>query len=152
MKKYMEIIVQFKFVWGLFFTGSIIIYTIINMLLGKTSMDFITVWQFILLTITLTFIYYLIFGEFILKTLHVRYKVLVHFLLSYMTLLIGAHLLKWIDTSNVSHLGLFTIGCIILYLAVSLSFFMYYKSTGEQLNKKLALYKRQKSGEEKHND
>ncbi len=147
MKRYMTFIVQFKFVWALIFTASIIIYAFISMLFGKTSMDFITVWQFVLLTVTLTLIYYIAFGELILGTLHAKYKIFIHFLLSYITLLIGAHLLEWLDISNIYHLGLFTLGCIILYLSLCFAFFMYYKATGEQLNNKLALYKQQKNKE-----
>ncbi len=145
MKKHMEFIVQFKFVWSMFFTAFIIIYSMVNMLLGQESMTFITIWQFVFLTVILTLIYYLAFGDLALKGLQQKYKVLIHFFLSYSVLLLAVYWFGWFEISNGYLLGLFTLGCIILYLSISFSLYVYYKSTGEQLNNKLALYKAQKN-------
>jgi hypothetical protein len=144
VKKYMELIVQFKFVWGLFFTASILLYSIVSMFIGKTSMDFILIWQFVAITMLLTFIHYLIFGEFINISLSPKFKVLVHFVLCYITMLVSVNILSWIDISSLYSVGIFTVGYVTLYLSLTLSFFIYYKITGEKLNNKLAIYKQKK--------
>lgn len=146
MKKYMELIVQFKFVWGLIFTAAILLYSIVNMFLGRNSMEFIVIWQFVLITMILVFIHFLIFGEFIFRTLSSRYKLLLHFLLCYITLLVSAaYVLKWIDLSKIYTLAIFTISYLFIYLAMSFSLYVYYRATGEKLNNRLAIYKEKKN-------
>jgi hypothetical protein len=140
----MELIVQFKFVWGLIFTAAIILYTTINMILGKTTMEYIVVWQLAAVTIFLTFIYYLIFGEYILRNVSTKLKVFTHFSLSYTILLISGLSSNLIDISKLNHYVIFTIGYVILYLSIIFSLYAYYRLTGEELNKRLAVYKQKK--------
>ncbi len=145
MKKHIELIVQFKFVWGLIFTAAILLYTIVNMILGNSSMEFIIIWQFVLITILLTFIYYLTFGEFIFTKFSSKSKLVLNFLLCYITLFISAYMLKWISISKPHTLLVFTLAYIFLYLSISFSLYVYYKITGEQLNNKLKIYKQRKN-------
>jgi len=35
MKRFMELIVQFKFVWGLIFSATILLYSVVAMLYGR---------------------------------------------------------------------------------------------------------------------
>jgi len=141
----MELIVQFKFVWGLIFTAAIILYTTINMILGKTSMEYIVVWQIVAVTMLLTFIYYLIFGEYILSNASTKLKICTHFSLSYVILLMSGFATDLMDISKLNHYVIFTVGYVILYLSVIFSLFAYYKLTGEELNKRLAVYKQKKN-------
>jgi hypothetical protein len=140
----MELIVQFKFVWGLIFTAAIILYTTIKMILGETAMEYIVVWQLAAVTIFLTFIYYLIFGEYILRNTSTMLKVFIHFSLSYTTLLISGLTTNLIDISKLNHYVIFTVGYVILYLSIIFSLYAYYRLTGEELNKRLAVYKQKK--------
>lgn len=145
MNKYMKTWVQFKFVWGLIFTASIILYTTISMLLGKSSMNFIVVWQFAFATLLLTAQYYLMFSELIINSMSNRTRISIHFAISYVTLLILGWLMKLMDITDLSHIAIFTVGIVLLYLAAMFSLFVYYKATGEELNKKLAAYKQKKN-------
>jgi len=145
MKKAMEIIVQAKFIWGLFFTAAVVVYTIVNMFLGNTSIEVIAIWQLLLLTIIIVLIQYLIFGEFILVNLSIKKKILIHLPLCYITILKFVNLYGWINISNYTTLGIFSGIYIIFYLGILNSLHMYYKITGEQLNSKLAIYKQNKN-------
>jgi hypothetical protein len=145
MKKQFELIVQFKFVWGLIFTATILLYSVVSMFLGNSSMEFILIWQFVLITMLLTFIHYLTFGEFLFTRLSSKLRLAIHFLLCYITLFISAYLLEWINISKVNSLAIFTLGYVFLYLAISFSLYVYYRITGEQLNNKLAIYKQKKN-------
>jgi hypothetical protein len=140
----MELIVQFKFVWGLIFTAAILLYTTINMILGKTAMEYIVVWQLAAVTIFLTFIYYLIFGEYILRNSSTILKVFIHFSVSYTIMLISGLSANLIDISKFNHYVIFTVGYVILYLSIIFSLYVYYRLTGEELNKRLAVYKQKK--------
>jgi hypothetical protein len=140
----MELIVQFKFVWGLIFTAAILLYTTINMILGKTAMEYIVVWQLAAVTIFLTFIYYLIFGEYILRNSSTMLKVFIHFSVSYTIMLISGLSANLIDISKFNHYVIFTVGYVILYLSIIFSLYVYYRLTGEELNKRLAVYKQKK--------
>lgn len=141
MKKFVEFTVQFKFVWGLFFTAAMLLYTMISMVFGVKSMEFTVVWQFVFITLILTFFHYLIFGELILSSAKTKYKVMIHFILCYVTLFIWGIFLNCVNISKVISVTIFTIGYIILYSLCMLSFYIYYKSTGEELNNKLTAYK-----------
>lgn len=144
MKKFMELAVQFKFVWGLINTAAIILYSTVSMLLGKTSMEFIVVWQFAVITFVLVFVHFLIFGEYILSSLMMKYKLIIHFVLCYIISLVSTIILKWVDFSNLHSVAIFSGAYTLIYLAVCFSLYMYYKGTGEKLNDKLASYKRKK--------
>lgn len=144
MKKHMELIVQFKFVWGLFFTASILLYTVISMILGNKSMEFTLIWKFVIITMLLTFIHYLIWGEFILIKTSSKHKLIIHFILCYTTLLIFANVINWMVITNLYHVAIFSLYYIVLYLSIIFSLYMYYKGTGEVLNDRLAMYKARK--------
>jgi hypothetical protein len=145
MKKFMEITVQFKFVWGLFFTAAIMIYTTISMILGNTSMDLITVWQLVGVTMIVTFYHYLFFGELILTSIGLKTKVIIHCVLCYITLLGFSHLFNWVNALKYNELAIFTVSYIFLYLACIHSFYVYYKATGEELNNRLTAYKQKRN-------
>lgn len=144
MKKQFELIVQFKFVWGLIFTATILLYSFISMFQGKKSMEFVLIWQFVAITMILTLIHYLIFGEFIFKSVSTKHKIVFHFGLCYLLMILSSTILNWIDITSLKGIGGFTIFYILLYLSICFSLYMYYKITGEQLNNKLAKYKEQK--------
>ncbi|KGK89953.1 hypothetical protein SDC9_125427 [bioreactor metagenome] len=141
MKKFVEFTVQFKFVWGLFFTAAMLLYTTISMILGAKSMEFVVVWKFVLITLIITSFHYLIFGELILSTTKTKYKVMIHSILCYVTLFIWSAFLNWVSISSIISVMIFTLGYITLYSLCMLSFYIYYKSTGEELNNRLTAYK-----------
>lgn len=145
MKKAMEVLVQFKFVWGLFFAATVIIYTIINMLLGNTSMELIVIWQLFLLSIVLALIQYLVFGEFVLTDFSLKKKIFIHFPLCYFIILMFMYIFNWISFYNLSLLAKYTGAYLFIYLTLINSLYMYYKVTGEELNSRLAIYKQNKN-------
>jgi hypothetical protein len=145
MKKFVEITVQFKFVWGLFFSASLLLYTTISMILGNSSMELIVVWQLVAITLLLTFFHYLFFGELILTSLSMKLKVIIHSVLCYLTILLLFCLFSWIKLSNPSDLSIFTGGYIFLYFCCISSFYIYYKITGEELNDRLTAYKEKRN-------
>lgn len=145
MKKAIELLLQFKFVWGLFYAAAIVIYTIVNMLLGKSSMEFVVVWQLFILTVALVFVQYLIFGEFVLNHISMRRKFFIHFFLCYILILTFMVLCNWLSFHNLSSIGIYTGVYLFFYLGCLNSLHWYYKITGEELNSKLAVYKERKN-------
>ena len=145
MKKFLEITVQSKFVWGLFFGSAMLIYTVISMILGNSSMELIVVWQLVAITLLLTFFHYLFFGEFILASLGMKLRVIIHSMICYITLLLSSGLFNWINISRLNHLAIFTGAYIFFYLSCILSFYVYYKATGEELNDRLIAYKEKRN-------
>jgi hypothetical protein len=141
----MEITVQFKFVWGLFFTAAMMIYTTVSMILGNKSIDLIVVWQLVALTMIITLYHYLFFGELILNSISLKLKVTIHSILCYATLLIACQLFSWIDISKLEDLTISTGTYIFLYIACIYSFYVYYKATGEELNQRLTAYKQNRN-------
>lgn len=144
MKKFMELTVQMKLVWSIFFAGAMLIYVIISMIAGNSTMELITVWQLVGLTLVITIIHYLFFGEIILISLNTKYKILIHSILCYVLLLFSSHYFNWINMYKTNDFLIFTFSYIFMYLACMFSFYIYYKSTGEELNKKLTDYKQKK--------
>jgi hypothetical protein len=144
MKRFMELIVQFKFVWGLIFSATILLYSVVAMLYGKTAMDFILIWQLVGITLVLGVIHLLIYGEFILRSLNTKYKAVIHFIACYIVCFVSVDILKWVDILNIKEVLVFSGVYIVIYLSLFLSLYMYYKFTGEQLNDRLAAYKQNK--------
>lgn len=144
MKRFMELIVQFKFVWGLIFSATILLYSVVAMLYGETAMDFILIWQLVGITLVLGVIHLLIYGEFILRSLNTKYKAVIHFIACYIVCFVSVDILKWVDILNIKEVLVFSGVYIVIYLSLFLSLYMYYKFTGEQLNDRLAAYKQNK--------
>jgi hypothetical protein len=145
MKKFVEITVQFKFVWGLFFSAALLLYTTISMILGNSSMELIVVWQLVAITLVLTFFHYLFFGELILTSLSMKLRMIIHWTLCYLTILLSFCLFNWIKLSKLNDLSIFTGAYIVLYLSCIFSFYIYYKVTGEELNDRLTAYKEKRN-------
>jgi len=145
MKKTMELLVQFKFVWGLFFAASVVIYTIVNMLLGNTTMELIVIWQLFLISIIIVVLHYLIFGEFVLTKLSLKHKLLIHFPLCFVIILLFLNIFGWINFKDLSAMTYYTGAYIFFYIGILNSLYLYYKATGEELNSKLAIYKEKRN-------
>jgi hypothetical protein len=145
LKKFVEITVQFKFVWGLFFTAAMMIYTTVSMILGNKSMDLIVVWQLVGLTMLFTLYHYLFFGELILNSINLKLKVTIHSIVCYATLLIACQVFAWVDILKIKDLAIFTGMYVFLYIAAMYSFYVYYKATGEELNQRLTAYKQNRN-------
>lgn len=144
MKRFVELTAQFKFVWGLLFSATILLYTVVAMLKGDTAMDFILIWKFVAITMVLGFVHFLIYGEFVFSSLNSKYKGAIHFVSCYIVSLISVILLKWVELLNLLELALFSGIYTFIYLSIFFSLYMYYKFTGEQLNDRLAAYKKNK--------
>ena len=145
MKKALEFLLQFKVVWGLFFATTVIIYTVINMLIGNSYMKFTVIWQLLLLSTALVVIQYLIFGEFILNKLSQKQKFFIHFIFCYLTILVFIIVYGWMNIKILSSLALYSGVYIISYLGILNSLYWYNRLTGEKLNSKLAIYKEKKN-------
>ena len=145
MKKFVEITVQFKFVWGLFFSAALLLYTTISMVLGNSSMELIVVWQIVAITLLLTFFHYLFFGELILTSLSIKLRMIIHSILCYLTILLTFCLFSWIKLSELSDLSIFTGAYIFVYLSCILAFYIYYKVAGEELNDRLTANKEKRN-------
>lgn len=145
LKKFVEITVQFKFIWSLFFAAAMLLYVTGSMIAGNTAMELWVVWQLVALTMLFTLYHYLFFGELILNSLGLKFKVLIHSILCYITLLLFCDLFNWIDLLNLKYFLIFTGSYLFLYLSCVFSFYIYYKATGEELNQRLTSYKQNRN-------
>lgn len=144
MEKQFKMIVQFKFAWGLIFTATTLLYSIVSLILGETTIEISLIWKFVAMTVLLTLIHFLVYGEYIFKSQSSLKKVIVHFILCYIVLFVFSHIFNWIQVMNIQSIGIFTISYSLLYLSISASLFFYYKLTGERLNNRLKEYKERK--------
>lgn len=145
MKNFIEITTQFKFVWSVFFTAAIMIYTIVSMILGNESMNLMVIWQLVGLSMIISLYHYLFFGELILNSVSIKLKIFMHLILCYVTLLIFCQLFHWLDMKKLKDLSIFTGSYLFLYIACIHSFYLYYKATGEELNQRLTAYKQNRN-------
>lgn len=144
MEKQFKMIVQFKFAWGLIFTATTLLYSIVSLILGERSIEISLIWKFVAMTVLLTLIHFLVYGEYIFKSQSPLKKIIVHFILCYMVLFVFSYIFNWIQDMNIQSIGIFTISYSLLYLSISASLFFYYKLTGERLNNRLKEYKERK--------
>jgi hypothetical protein len=144
MEKQFKIIVQFKFAWGLIFTATTLLYSIVSLISGEKTIEISLLWKFVAMTLLLTLIHFLVYGEYIFRSLSSQKKVIIHFTLCYMVLFVFSYLFNWIQAMNIQSIGIFTISYSLLYLSISASLFFYYKLTGERLNNRLKEYKERK--------
>lgn len=145
MKRFMELVTQIKFVWGLFFTSGIIVYTIIAAILGEGSMAFTDIWLLGALTFFLSFVYVLIFGEMLLASISIKGKMAALFVVNYAVFLVFCGRVGLTDVTSLQSIGTFTIGYTILFFLITFAVYNYYLFTGEELNDKLTAYKQRRN-------
>ncbi|MEG1256578.1 hypothetical protein [Clostridium sp.] len=132
---------EIKIIASVFFTGEAMMYAIMAPFLGIYSISLGLIWQMAFISVILTAIQYIIYTSNLLSHIKTWVKILFH----YASLVIIGYLwikvFKWFDIDNIKNVFVALLVFTAWFLAFTGSIAIYNKSTGEQFNEKLKLYK-----------
>lgn len=140
MKEFLKNALEIKVMACMFFTGQVIIYTLIAPFIGEKSIHLSLIWQMIFISILLTLFQYLLYSSNLFTKLKTWIKVIVHYILLVAIGYVLSRIFNWFDLSRdnfVIALSVFTV-CFVSFTG---SIALYNKITGERFNEKLKLYK-----------
>ena len=140
MKSFFKIAAQFKLLWGIFFTGELIVYMFFAFLKGQTSMPFSLILQLLGIAAIVAAFQLLVDSDAqFYNKLPKAVRLIAHYLIMSILLALLSFAFGWLaGVQNIlSFAGIYT----VVFIIFTLVFKLYYKVTGEKFNQKLYNYK-----------
>ncbi len=137
MKKFIHNIGELKFITSLYFMAAIMLGSIGSFLFhGLHSFSFVTIWQIVGMSIVFGGLHYIQLSKLMPLT-----RILLHGVLSYVTVLLFSLFCGWGFTKSVEVFWQFTAIFLGVYAAIFFAFSVYYKNEEKYLNILLDEYK-----------
>jgi hypothetical protein len=136
MKKFIHDIGELKFITALYFMAAIMLGSIGSYFHGVRAFSFVTIWQLLGMSMVFGGLHYIQMSK-----LSIMVRILLHSILSYITVVLFSVFCKWGFIESVSVFWQFTAIFVGVYILIFLAFAFYYKNEDVYLNKKLDEYK-----------
>ena len=151
MKNFLEGLLEWKTWAALMFSGTMVIYIVIAVLMGATEIAILEIVSLLILSAAGTFIQYLAFGPRIIKRMRYTVRMIV-FAVPFLTLLSGvAYFFEWFPREGGIYwlwfIGIF----LVAFAGASISFEIYFKVTGKKYDGLLGQYRKRLEEREKEN-
>jgi len=135
---------EIKLITSIFFAGEVMMYAIMAPFLGIYSIPIGLIWQMVFIAVILTAVQYIIYASNLLSHVKNWVKILFHYALLVIIGYLCIKVFKWFDISNIKSILTALLVFTAWFLLFTGSIALYNKSTGEQFNEKLKLYKSSK--------
>lgn len=150
MKKLLKALSEFKTWLCLCFTGSMLIYTVCNMIFGNGTMDCGVVFQVLALCAGVTLLQWLCFGGAVFKKLRYSLRMLIFSVPMLGLLSLCAVVFHWFPTDRAEVWGGFLLVALIAFVGISLGFEIYFWAAGKKYDGLLGQYRAKKVFEDSH--
>lgn len=141
MKELVKKTTYIKFYVGIFFSSEILLYACLAPLWELKSISLPLIWQMLLIAMIITIIQYIIYTSDIFRKWKTLSKVLFEFILMMVIGYILAIVFKWFDITNIKSNIIYQIIYNSSFWISAYSIYLYNKVTGDDLNRKLKIYK-----------
>ena len=148
MEKIMKNILELKLAWGLFFAAEIIVYSIVILILGKDYIEITRVFQLAIIAFILVIVQGLLYTNNYFSNLNNKLKLFVNYLLLLFLGIVFELIFDWFTFRNMNEIFIIISWFTLLYIGCMTSIGIYNKLSGEKLNEKLKIYKKNKNVEE----
>ncbi|MDL2300421.1 hypothetical protein LJC01_02110 [Clostridiaceae bacterium OttesenSCG-928-D20] len=143
MKKFMEGVMEWKTAASLFFTGSLILCTIIFYVMGKEALPIELIVSILIVSTVGTFIQFLAFSDYIIKKMRYTLRIIVFAVPFFALLAANAYFFYWFPMDSINWLVFIGVYLIVL-VGMSLGFEIYYRVSGKRYEGLLGQYRKQK--------
>lgn len=152
MKKFLQGVIEWKIGASLMFTGSVILYIIINLIFGYKTVRISTIFSLLLVSAIGTLIQVTAFSEYILK--NVRYSLrLVVFVIPFAIVITAcAVLFRWFPAEISGGWIIFIAIFLLAFIGLTIGFEICYRLTGKKYDGLLGQYKKQTENKKQNND
>lgn len=147
MKKFLNLVMEWKTGASFMFTGSVLVYTIVTLILGYKTIDVTSILSILLISSVGTFIQFLAFTDHIIKNLRYSIRIII-FVIPFMALLTCcAFLFRWFPTEVSGAWLLFIAIFLTVFTSMTVGFEIYFRITGRKYDGLLGQYKKQKEAQ-----
>lgn len=144
MKKFISALTEFGSWLCLCFTGSMLIYTICNMIFGNGTMECGAVFQILLLCAGVTLLQWLCFTEVVFKQLRYSLRMLIFAIPTMGLLSLCAAVFHWFPVDKMGSWAVFLLAALAAFAGISLGFEIYFWAAGKKYDGLLGEYKAKK--------
>ncbi len=145
MKKFLKAMAEFKTWLCLCFTGSMLIYTVCNMIFGNGTMGCDVVFQILALCVGVTLLQWLCFSGAVFKKLRYSLRMLIFSVPMLGLLSLCAAAFHWFPTDRPEAWGSFLLAALIAFVGISLGFEIYFWAVGKKYDGLLGQYRSKKA-------
>ena len=143
MKRFMKGILEWKTGASLAFTGSVLVYLVISLLMGERQIEATAIIAMLLLSTTGTFVQYLCFTDNIIRNMRYTRRLMLFGAL-FMPLLTGiAVAFGWFPAASPCAWALFLGIAVVVFAAMTLGFEMYFRVAGKKYDGLLGQYRKE---------
>ena len=145
MKRFWNEIMEWKNYIGLMFTGSICVYGVIALLLGKESLELSVVGQILLISVLGTLIQGIAFAEdWVIKHMAYTKRMLLFVALFLPMLSACAVVFHWFPTTRLISWFIFIGIFLVVFVIITLMFELHFRAAGRKYDGLLGQYKKKK--------
>ncbi|MDR1539869.1 MAG: hypothetical protein LBU32_18090 [Clostridiales bacterium] len=143
MKKVFESVMEWKTSAAFMFSGSVILYGIISLLLGKREISLAILGSLMILSVAGSFLQFIAFSGRIIK--HMRYSLrMILFAIPFLAMLACSALaFQWFPKENIGAWMSFIAIFIIVFIGMSIGYEIYYRVMGRKYDGLLGQYRKQ---------
>ena len=145
MKRFLQFVMEWKTAACFMFTGTMLVFLVLCQLWGQSRVETAQLWALLLVSAAGTFVQWLCFGGRVITRMRYTRRALLFCLLFFPLLCLIAWYFQWLPDSGGAWLifiGIF----LLVFLAVTLGFEIYYRATGRKYDGLLGQYRREKEG------
>ncbi|MGN0551726.1 MAG: hypothetical protein ACI4I4_07825 [Acutalibacteraceae bacterium] len=144
MKKFLEYVVKLKTTVCLCFTASVIVFSVIAVFYGGGAISVATVFQLLGISVAASVIQFVAFSEVIIKRMHYALRMCI-FLLPFSAVITAfAVIFNWFPIENLGSWITFYVIFILIFIATTIGFEIYFRITGKKYDGLLGEYKRKR--------
>ena len=143
MKKFIESILEWKTTAALLFSGTIILYTVIMLILGERTISAVTIASLIIICSVGTFLQLIAFSDHVIKNMRYTFRMIIFVIPFFVLLAANAYFLDWFPSGTVNWLTL-TIIFLVVFIVMTIALEIYFRYTGKKYDGLLGQYRRQR--------
>ncbi len=147
MKKFMKCVLEWKTGVCLAFTGAILIYVVIALLMGEKQIEATAIFAMLLLSMTGTFVQYLCFTDNIIRNMRYTRRLLLFGVMYVPLLTVIAVAFGWFPASRPGAWLLFLGIALAVFAAMTLGFELYFRVAGRRYDGLLGQYRKEHEAE-----
>ena len=144
MKNFFEIILEWKKAAALMFSAAIILYIVVLLFLGESTIQIPVIISLLIISGAGTFLQFLAFTDRIIKKMRYSVRMIV-FATPFLAILsANAYFFHWFPVESAGHWLVFTSIYLITFAGASISFEIYYHAMGRKYDGLLGQYRKQR--------
>ena len=148
MKKFIEVVMEWKTYAALMFSGVVILSVVISIIMGENALPLSAIVYMLIFTVIGSFLQFLAFTDRIIKKMRYSSRIILFAIPFFAVLALIAFLFNWFPM-DIERWLTFTVIYLIVFIVMIVAFEIYYRAMGKKYDGLLGQYRKQKDNENK---